>query len=111
MTAPEIPAEIIEAAAHAIFAQEQCDKRQAKDVPYQWNTRLNEADHEEYRDLGRAALAVAWPLIAAHVLNGAADALQAEECDGNYNPNACETCRAVKSLRESATAQTPEEPK
>lgn len=58
MTTP-IPEAAVEASARAIFALEQCDKRQMLDVESNWQGRLNDDDHEEYRALARAALIVA----------------------------------------------------
>lgn len=51
--------ETVERAAHALFADEQCDSRQRQNVTEQWETRLSVADCLEYRALARAALAAA----------------------------------------------------
>lgn len=52
---------LIEEAAKAIFAEEQCDRHQRRDaesVTENWETRLADADQSEYRSFARAALAV-----------------------------------------------------
>ena len=52
---------LIEEAAKAIFAEEQCDrhqKRNAASVTENWEGRLGDADKDEYRSFARAALAV-----------------------------------------------------
>lgn len=52
---------LIEEAAKAIFAEEQCDRHQKRDtesVTENWETRLADADQDEYRSFARAALAV-----------------------------------------------------
>jgi len=49
----------VEVAARAIFAEEQCDKRQKatpESLAENWSNRLNERDQGEYRDIARAAL-------------------------------------------------------
>jgi len=38
----------------------------------------------------------------ARVLEREAESLIQETCSGNYNPNACETCRVVEGLRATA---------
>lgn len=38
----------------------------------------------------------------AKVLEREAESLIQETCAGHYNPNACETCRVVESLRDTA---------
>jgi hypothetical protein len=47
------------AAAKAMFAEEQCDRRQREDVDANWNERLDDDDRAEYRRLARAALTAA----------------------------------------------------
>lgn len=52
---------LIEKAAKAIFAEEQCDskqKRNADSINENWDNRLGDADKGEYRSFARAALAV-----------------------------------------------------
>lgn len=52
---------LIEDAAKAIFAEEQCDrhqKRNAASVTENWEVRLGDADKDEYRSFARVALAV-----------------------------------------------------
>jgi hypothetical protein len=44
-----------------MFAEEQCDKRQRQDLEGNWNSRLNDEDHAEYRALATAALEAALP--------------------------------------------------
>lgn len=56
-----------EAAAKAMFGQEQCDRRQMLDVEGNWESRLNEQDQADYRDLARAAIEAAMPAIQAHL--------------------------------------------
>lgn len=47
----------VERAAKAIFAEEQCDRRQKLDVESNWRGRLNDRDRDEYRRLTRAGIA------------------------------------------------------
>lgn len=52
---------LIEEAAKAIFAEEQCDRRQKRDaesIDENWNARLSDRDQGEYRSFARAALDV-----------------------------------------------------
>lgn len=49
----------VERAAQAMFAEEQCDRRQKLDVEGNWNSRLDDRDRDEYRRLTRAVLAAA----------------------------------------------------
>lgn len=52
---------LIEEAAKAIFAEEQCDRHQKRNVDSiteNWNSRLADADKDEYRSFARAALVV-----------------------------------------------------
>lgn len=53
--------ELIERAAKAIFAEEQCDRRQKRDeesIDENWNGRLSDRDQAEYRSFASAALDV-----------------------------------------------------
>lgn len=68
-----LPAAAVEAAARALFAVENCDRRQMLDVESNWRGRLNDANREEYRILANAALTAAYPFIAAQALRDAAD--------------------------------------
>jgi hypothetical protein len=56
---------IVEKAARALFAEEQCDRRQRQDVEGNWNARLAPEDQDEYRSLARAVLDAAAGEIAA----------------------------------------------
>lgn len=49
----------VERAARAMFAEEQCDRRQKLDVESNWIGRLDDRDRDEYRRLARAVLAAA----------------------------------------------------
>ena len=69
-----IPEEAIEAAAQAMFAEEQCDRLQKLHVEENWQGRLNGGDRNEYRAFARAALEAAAPFIAAQALRDTADA-------------------------------------
>lgn len=64
----EVTNEMVERAAHAIFAEEQCDRRQ-KSTPElldeNWRGRLSERDQNEYRSMARAALEAALTPITA----------------------------------------------
>lgn len=57
------------------------------------------------RDLVRIALEAAAPFLRAQALEDAADDINAGSCDSNYSPEACETCRAVETLRDSAATE------
>lgn len=69
------PREVVEAAARAMFAEEQCDRRQKLDLEANWTGRLDDRDRNEYRRLARAALEAAAPHAAAQALSEAADEL------------------------------------
>jgi len=58
----EITDEMIERGARAIFADEQCDRRQKatpESLDENWHGRLSERDQAEYHSLARAALSAA----------------------------------------------------
>lgn len=55
--------EAVEAAARAMFGEEQCDRRQMLDVDGNWESRLDERDQDEYRAMARAALSAALPIL------------------------------------------------
>lgn len=59
MTADDTETQRVEAAARAMFAEEQCDRRQRADLEANWNDRLSPEDQDEYRSLARAGLAAA----------------------------------------------------
>lgn len=52
-----ISSETVEVAARAMFAEEQCDKRQKQDVEANWFGRLDDRDRDEYRRLAAAVIA------------------------------------------------------
>ena len=47
----------VERAAKAMFAEEQCDRRQKLDVEGNWKSRLDDRDRDEYRRMTRAVIA------------------------------------------------------
>lgn len=60
-------------------------------------------DRRSIWDLAKAAVEAAAPFIRAQALEDAAEQINAGSCEGNYSPEACETCRAVETLRDLAT--------
>jgi hypothetical protein len=65
--------ETLEKGARALFAEEQCDRRQREDVEGNWNARLAPEDQDEYRSLARAVLDAVAGDIAARALEDVAD--------------------------------------
>ncbi len=61
----KIPEAAVEAGARAMFAEEQCDRRQKLDLEANWRGRLDDRDRAEYRNLARAAIVAAAPHMLA----------------------------------------------
>lgn len=93
MITPEIPEELIEAGAMAMFALEQCDKRQQQDVRGNWVARLDDSDRLGYRQLARVALSAVYDDIRREAFEEAA-----REIEGVGISDAPEAASVVRSL-------------
>lgn len=70
--------ETVEVAAKAMFAEEQCDRKQRLNLDANWKGRLDDRDRDEYRRLARAAVESGAALLQAEVLESVKQLIESE---------------------------------